>query len=187
MTPWIASRQAPLSFTISQSLLKFTSIESVMLANRLILCRPFILLLSVFPSIRIFSNQSALRITWPKYWSFSISPSNEYSGLTSFRTDWFDHLATQGTLKILTCFMEFFEKERWGNPLVAQGLGLQAPTAAGTGAGTIPGLGLRPESCTTARSIERGQLPVSRPRLFSPASSREASERFFYRRAMTIP
>ena len=139
VTPLTASRQAPLSFTLSQSLLRFTSIESVMLSNHLILCRPLILLPSVFPRIRIFSNESALHVTWPKYWSFSISPTNEYSGLTSFRTDWFDRLAVQGTLKSLTCFMEFFKKKSWGNPLVAQWLGLQGSTAAD--ADSIPGLG----------------------------------------------
>ena len=91
---------SPLSFTISQSLLKFMSIESMMLCNHLILCYPFLLPPSVFPSIRVFSNESALHIRWPKYWSFSfsISSSNEYSGLISFRIDWFD-LAVQGTLK----------------------------------------------------------------------------------------
>ena len=141
VTPLTASRQAPLSFTLSQSLLRFTSIESVMLSNHLILCCPLILLPSVFPSIRIFSNESALHVTWPKYWSFSISPTNEYSGLTSFRTDWFDRLAVQGTLKSLTCFMEFFKKKSWGNPLVAQWLGLQGSTAAD--AGSIPGLGTK--------------------------------------------
>ena len=83
--------QASLSSTISRSLLKFMSIESVMLSNHLILCRPFLLSLSIFPSIRVFSNKLALHIRWPKYWSFrfSICPSNEYSGLTSFRIDWF--------------------------------------------------------------------------------------------------
>ena len=100
-TPWTAARQASLSFTISQSLLKLMSIESVMPSNHLILCCPLLLLPSIFPSIRFFSNESALCITWPKYWSFSlsISPSNEYSGLISFRIDWFDLLAVQGTLK----------------------------------------------------------------------------------------
>ena len=90
-------------FTISQSLLKLMSIESVMPSNHLILCHPLLLLPSVFPSIRVFSNVSALRIRWPKYWrfSFSISPSNEYSGLISFRIDWFDLLAVQDTLKSL--------------------------------------------------------------------------------------
>ena len=91
VTPWTAARQDSLSFTISQSLLKLMSIESVVLSNHLILCHPLILLPSVFASIRVFSNESALFIRWPKYWSFSfsISPSNECSGLISFRIDWF--------------------------------------------------------------------------------------------------
>ena len=95
------ARQASLSFSISLSLLKLMSTESVMPSNHLILCHPFLLLPSVFPSIRIFSNKSAFCISWPKYWSFSfsISPSNEYSGLISFRMDWLDLLAVQGTLK----------------------------------------------------------------------------------------
>ena len=99
MTPWTAARQASLSFTISRSLLKLKSIESVMPSNHLIFCRPLLLLPSIFPSIRIFSNESALHIRWPKYWSFSfsISPSNEYSGLISLSIDWFDLLAVQGT------------------------------------------------------------------------------------------
>ena len=103
MTPWTAAHQASLSFTISQSLLKFIFIESVMLSNHLILCHPLLLLPSIFLIIRVFSNESALRIRWPKYWSFSftISPSNEYSGLISFRIDWFDLFAVQGTLKSL--------------------------------------------------------------------------------------
>ena len=101
-TPMTAVRQAPLSSTISWSLLKFMSIESVTLSNHLILCHPFLLLPSIFPSIRVFSSALALHIRWPKYWnfSFSISPSNEYSGLISFRPYWFD-LAVQGTLKDL--------------------------------------------------------------------------------------
>ena len=100
-TPWAAARQASLSFTISWSLLKFKSIESVMPSNHLILCCP-LLLPSVFPRIRVFSNESVLRIRWPKWsFSFSISPSNENSGLISFRIDWFDLLAVQGTLKSL--------------------------------------------------------------------------------------
>ena len=92
-----------LSFTISQSLLKLVSIESIVPSNSLILCHPLLLLPSIFPSIRVFSNKSALCIRWPKYWSFSfsISPSNEYSGLISFRIDWLDLLAVQGTLKSL--------------------------------------------------------------------------------------
>ena len=95
--------QASLTFTISWSLLKFISIESVMLSNHLILCHPFLLLPSVLPSIRVFSRDSALHIRWPKYWSFSfsISPFNEYSSLISFRIDWLDLLAVQGTLKSL--------------------------------------------------------------------------------------
>ena len=99
--PWIAARQASLSITISQSLLKLMSIKSVMPSNHLILCHPLLLLPSVFPSIRVFSSESVLQIRWPKYWSFSfsISPSNEYSGLLSFRIDWLDLLAVQGTLK----------------------------------------------------------------------------------------
>ena len=103
MTPWTAAHQASLSFTISRSLLKFMSIESVMPSNHLILCHPLLLLPSVFPSIRVFSNASVLHIRWPKYWSFSfnISPSNEYSRLISFRMDWLDLLAVQGTLKSL--------------------------------------------------------------------------------------
>ena len=90
-----AAHQSPLFFTISQSLLKFMSIEFVMLSNHLILCHPLLLLPSIFPSIRVFSNESALYIRWPKYWGFSISPFNEYSGSISFRTDWFDIHAVQ--------------------------------------------------------------------------------------------
>ena len=96
-TPWTAARQVYLSFTISWSLLKLMSIELVMPSNCLILCCSFLLL----PSIRVFSSELALCIRWPKYWSFSISPSNEYSGLISIKIDWFDHLAIQGTLKSL--------------------------------------------------------------------------------------
>ena len=101
--PWTAAYQASLSFTISWSLLKLMSIESVMPSNHLILCHPLLLLPSIFSSIRVFSNESALWIRWPKYWSFnfSISPSNKYSRLISFRIDWFDLLAVQGTLKSL--------------------------------------------------------------------------------------
>ena len=101
-TLWTAARQASVSFTISWSLLKLMSIESVMSSNHLILCRPRLLLPSIFPSIRIFSNESALHIRWPKYWSFSISPSNEYSGLISFRTDWIDILAVQGLSRVFS-------------------------------------------------------------------------------------
>ena len=102
-TPRTAACQAPLSITNSWSLLKLMSIELVMPSNHLILCRPLLLLPLIFPSLRVFSNESALRIKWPKYWSFrfNISPSNEYSGLISFRMDWLDLLAVQGTLKSL--------------------------------------------------------------------------------------
>ena len=100
-TPWTAAHQAFLSITNSRSLLKLMSIESVMPSNHLILCPPLLLPPSIFPSIRVFSNESILCIRWPKYWSFSfsISPSNDYSGLISFRMDWLDVLAVQGTLK----------------------------------------------------------------------------------------
>ena len=98
---WTSAHQAPLSSTFPQSLLKSMSIESVMLSNHVILCHPLLLLPSVFASIRIFFNESALHIRWPKYCSFSISPSNEYSGLISFRIDWFNLLSVQGILKSL--------------------------------------------------------------------------------------
>ena len=102
VTPWTAACQASPSFTISRSLLKLMTIKSMMLFNHLILCCPLLLLPSIFSSIRVFSNELALCIRWPKNWtfSFSISPSNEYSGLISFRIDWFDLLAVQGTLKV---------------------------------------------------------------------------------------
>ena len=101
MTPWTAAHQASPPVTNSRSLLKLMGIESVMPSNHLILCRPLLLLTSIFPSIRVFSNESALRIRWPKYWSFSfsISPSKEHPGLISFRMDWLDLLAVQGTLE----------------------------------------------------------------------------------------
>ena len=103
MTPWTAVRQASLSITNSRSLFKLMSAESVMPSNRLILCYPHLFLPSIFPSISVFSNESALCIRWPKYWSFSsnISPSNEQSGLISFRMDWLDLLAVQQTRKSL--------------------------------------------------------------------------------------
>ena len=102
-TPRTAACQTPLFFTLSQSLFKLMFIELVMPSNHLILCCPLLFLPLIFPSIRVFSNELALRIRWPKYWSFSfsISPSNEYSGLISFRIDWFDLLAVQETLKSL--------------------------------------------------------------------------------------
>ena len=102
-TPRTAAHQASLSITNSRSLLKLMSIASVMPSNHLIFCHPFLLLPSIFPSIRVFSNESVLHIRWPQYWSFSfsISPSNEYSWLSSFRIDWLDLLAVQGSLKSL--------------------------------------------------------------------------------------
>ena len=96
-TPWTIACQAPLSSTASQCLLKFMSIESVVLFNHLILCHPLLLLPLIFPCIRVFSSEFAFRIRWPKYWSLSISPSSEYSGLISFRIDWFGLLAVRGT------------------------------------------------------------------------------------------
>ena len=103
MIPWTAAHQAFLFLTISWSLLRLMSVESVMPSNHLILCCPLVVLPSVFPSVMVFSSESAFRIRWPKYQSlsFSISPFNEYSGLISFRIDWFDLLAVQGTLKSL--------------------------------------------------------------------------------------
>ena len=102
-TPWNAAHQDSLSFTVSQSLFKLMSVKSVMPFNHLVLCPQFLLLPSIFPSIRVFSSESVLHIRWPEYlsFSFSISPSNEYSGLISFRIDWFDLMADQGTLKSL--------------------------------------------------------------------------------------
>ena len=104
VSPWTAAHQASLSITNSWSLLKLMSIESVMLSNHLILCHPLLLLPSILPSIRVFSSESVLCIRWPKYWSFnfSISPSNEYSGLISFRIDWFDILAVQGLSRVFS-------------------------------------------------------------------------------------
>ena len=103
MTPWTAARQASLSITNSWSLFKLMSIEALMPSNHFILCHLLLLLPSIFPSIRVFPNESALRIRWPKYWSFSFSirPTNEYPGLISFRMDWLNLLAVQGTLKSL--------------------------------------------------------------------------------------
>ena len=101
VTPWTAECQVSLSITNSRSLLKLISIELVMPSNHPILCCPFLLPPSIFPSIRVFSNESVLHIRWPKYWSFSISPSNEYSAPISFMIDWFDLLVVQGTLKSL--------------------------------------------------------------------------------------
>ena len=104
VTPWTAACQASLSITNSKSLLKLMSIESVMPSNHLILCHPLLLLLSILPSIRVFSNESVLCIRWPKYWSFSFSicPSNEYSGLISFRMDWLDLLQSKGLSRVFS-------------------------------------------------------------------------------------
>ena len=104
VTPWTAACQASLSFTISQSLLKFMSTGLMMLSNHLILCYPLLFLLSIFSSIRVFSKKLVLCIRWPKYWrfSFSISPSNEYSGLISFQINWFDLFAVQGLLTVFS-------------------------------------------------------------------------------------
>ena len=112
-TPWTAACQASLPITNSQSLLKPMSIESVIPSNHLILCHPLLLLPSIFPSIRVFSSESALRIRWPKYWSFSISPSNEYSGLISFRMDWLDLLAVQGTRKSVQSWHIVLNTQWW--------------------------------------------------------------------------
>ena len=136
VTPWTAACQASLSITNSWSLLKLTSIESVMPSNHLILCCPLLLLPLVFPSIRVFSNKSVLHIRWPKYWSFSfsISPSNEYSGLISFRMDWFDLLAVQETLKSLLRHHSSKASILWHSaffyPLFLQGIFLWATREA---------------------------------------------------------
>ena len=127
VTPWTAAQQASLSFTISWSLLKLMSIELVMLSNHLIFCLPFLLLPSIFPSIRVFPNESALCIKWPKYWSFSISPSKEYSGLISFRIDWLDLLGVQGLSRVLSSTTgqkhQFFGTQpcSWLSPLAVSG------------------------------------------------------------------
>ena len=119
VTPWTAACQGPLSSTVSGSVLKFISIESVVPPNHLILCRPLLLLPSIFPSIRGFSNESVFQMRWPKNWSFSltISPFNEDSGLISFRMDWLDLLAVQGTLKSLLYITALFIIARtWKQP-----------------------------------------------------------------------
>ena len=107
VTPWTATHQTPLFSTIARNLFRFMSIESVMLSNHLILCCPLLLLPSVFPSIKVFSNELAVDIRWPEYGNFSISLSNEYSGLISFRIGWFDLFAVQGTLKCLSPAPQF--------------------------------------------------------------------------------
>ena len=115
MTPWTVAHQASLSFTISQSLLKRMSIESVMPSNYLILCCPLFLLPSIFPSIRVFSSESVLCIRWPNYWSFStsISSTSEYSGLIFFRTDWFELLAVQETLSKADVTWPHLKRHTW--------------------------------------------------------------------------
>ena len=113
VTPWTAARQASLSITSSRMLLKLMSIKSVMPSNHLILCCPLLLLPSVFSSISVFASESVLCIRWQKYWSFSISPSSEYSGLISFRIDWFDLLAGQGLSRVL--FKTTIRKHQIGN------------------------------------------------------------------------
>ena len=117
VTPWTTACPASLSITNSRSPPKFMSIQLVMPSNHLILCHPFLLLPSIFPSIRVVSNESALRIRWPEYWSFSfnISPSNEYSGLISFRMDWLDLLAVQGVLSFLYSPTLTFIHDYWKN------------------------------------------------------------------------
>ena len=107
LTPWTPIWQASLSSTISQRLLKVMSIALVSLSNNLIICWPLLILPSIFPSIRVFSNDLTLHIRWPEYWSFSFSPCNEYSGLISFNMDWFDLLAVQGTLNIVRTYQFF--------------------------------------------------------------------------------
>ena len=107
VTPWTIARQDSLSFIISQTLLKFMPIEVLVPSNHLIFCHPLLFLSSTFSSIRVFPSKSALCTTCPKYWSFSISPSSEYSGLNSFRIDWFDLLAVQGTLESLSLAPQF--------------------------------------------------------------------------------
>ena len=118
VTSWTAVHQVSLSITNSQSLLKLMSIESVMPSNHLILCHPLLLPFTIFPSIRVFSNESDLHMRWPKYWSFnfSISPSNEYSGLISFKIDWFDLLAVQWTLKNLLRHHQLFSAQLFYSP-----------------------------------------------------------------------
>ena len=120
VTPWTAARKAFLCFTVSQSLLKLMSIVLVMPSNHLIFCPPLLLLPSIFPSIRAFSKESVLGIRWPKYWSFSISPSNGYSGPISFRIDWFDLLAVQGTLKSLLQHHSSKASILWHSDLMVQ-------------------------------------------------------------------
>ena len=151
VTPWTAACQASLSFIISPSLHRLTSVDLVMPSNHLALCRPLLLLPSISPIIRVSSNDLALQIRWPKYWSFScsISPSNEYSELISFRIDWFDLLAVQGTL--LNSF-----KGNSGTSLEFQGLGLCASPAGGLG--SMPG--------------QKGKIPHAAMKIKDPVCSK---------------
>ena len=128
-TPWTAARQAPLSFTVSQSLLRFMITELVMLSNHLILCSPLLFLPSIFPSIRVCSSELPLHTRWPKYqcFSFSISPSHEYSGLIAFRMDWVDLLAVQGTLKSLVQHYNSKALILWCSPSLSAFFMAQAP------------------------------------------------------------
>ena len=145
VTPWTAACQASLSITNSRSLLKLMSIESVMPSYHLILCHPLLLPPSIFPSIRVFSNVSVLHIRWPKYWSFSfsISPSNEYSGLISFTIDWLDLLAVQGTLKSLLQHHSSKASILWASGFPGSSSGKQSAYNVGD-LGSVPGLGRSP-------------------------------------------
>ena len=150
VTPWTAASQASLSFTTSWSLLKLTSTESVTPSNHLVLCC-LLLLPSVFLSIRVFSNESVLHIRWPKYWSFSfsISPSNEYSGLTSFRMDWLDLLAVQGTLKSL--LQHHSSKASMGLQTVRHNLATPQQKQFNIGQNCTPSIACTPESTRTTK------------------------------------
>ena len=141
VTPWTTAHQVSLFFTISQSLLKFVSTESVMPSNHLILCCPLFFLPSIFPSINVFSSESALPIRWPKYWSLSTSPK-EYSGLVSFRIDWFDLLAVQGSLKSLLQHHNLKASILWHSDFFMVQLSHAYVTAGKTTALTICSLGL---------------------------------------------
>ena len=174
-TPWTAARQASLPFTIHLSLLKLKPIESVMPSNLLILCHPLSLLPSIFPSTRVFSIESAVRIRWPKYWSFSISPSKEYSGLTSFKIDWFDLLiylcyyitSYTHTHTHTYCYSKVICKILWrGTSLVVQSLGA-LPNFGGGGVCWVQSLGEKlrshpsqPSPCTPTREAGSATDPA---------------------------
>ena len=147
MTPWTAAHQASLSITNSWSLLKLMSIASVMPSNHHILCCPFLLLPSIFPSIKVFSNELVLRIRWPKYWSFSvisISPSKEHPGLISFRMDWLDLLAVRGTLKRLLQYCSSKPSVVQCSAFFPGGSEVKASACNAGDPGSIPGLGRSP-------------------------------------------